>query len=120
MKPRKPIRKVSNKRAKQNAEYSKRRKAFLEAHPICQWWLKENRFGQDDRGYFGAGESGCTAPWMVWRYKCPYATEIHHKRGRFGSRLNQEEFWLAVSREGHDWIHANPKEAYEKGYLLPR
>lgn len=25
--------------------------------------------------------------------------------------------WLAVSRNGHNWIHANPKEARELGYL---
>ena len=25
--------------------------------------------------------------------------------------------WLAVSRDGHNWIHSNPKEARELGYL---
>lgn len=25
--------------------------------------------------------------------------------------------WLAVSRDGHNWIHDKPKEAREKGYL---
>jgi len=25
--------------------------------------------------------------------------------------------WLAVSRDGHNWIHSNPKEARELGFL---
>lgn len=46
------------------------------------------------------------------------ATEIHHINGRENERLNDEEFWLAVTREGHLKIHENPKWAREKGYLI--
>ena len=46
------------------------------------------------------------------------ATEIHHKDGREYERLINKEMWLAVTREGHDKIHANPKWAREKGYLI--
>ena len=53
---------------------------------------------------------------------CPitgrYATEIHHMDGREYERLIDESMWLAVTRDGHKWIHANPKEAREKGYLI--
>lgn len=55
--------------------------------------------------------------------------EIHHKRKRRGfadewARLNNvslyldTRFWLAVSREGHQWIEDNPAEAYELGYSI--
>ena len=54
--------------------------------------------------------------------RCPVtgevATEIHHTNGRENERLNDVEFWLAVSRRGHEWIHANPKEAREAGWLV--
>ena len=46
------------------------------------------------------------------------ATEIHHTNHREGERLNDTEYWLAVSREGHEWIHRNTKEAREKKWLL--
>jgi hypothetical protein len=118
MKPRKPIRKVSSKRAKQNAEYSKRRKAFLEAHPYCQWFLNHHGISEKEAGPLGVVEIMTGFNGRI--IKIPLSTEIHHKRGRFGSRLNAEEFWMAVSREGHNWIHNNPKEAYERGYLLRR
>lgn len=47
------------------------------------------------------------------------ATEIHHK---YSGKDRDKYFldvstWLSVSREGHLWIHNNPKEAREKGYL---
>ena len=48
------------------------------------------------------------------------ATEVHHLKGRENDRLNDGEFWLAVSRDGHRYIHNNPKESMEKGWLLPK
>lgn len=46
------------------------------------------------------------------------ATEIHHTNGRENDRLNDMKHWLAVSRTGHEWIHAHPKEAREAGWLV--
>ena len=48
------------------------------------------------------------------------ATEVHHMNHRENDRLNDVKYWLAVSREGHEWIHAHPKEAREAGWLLPK
>ena len=48
------------------------------------------------------------------------AGQIHHKRGRFGDRLNKKEYFMAVCMACHNWIHNNPLEAYAKGYLLLR
>ena len=54
--------------------------------------------------------------------RCPVtgekATEIHHKKKRYGKRLNDENYWMAVSRKGHVYIHDNPAESYEKGWLI--
>ena len=45
------------------------------------------------------------------------ATEIHHIRGRLGPLLNDQRHWLAVSRQGHRWIHLFPDEARFAGWL---
>ena len=48
------------------------------------------------------------------------ACDIHHKKGRFGERLNNSEFFMAVCRGCHEWIHANPQISYAKDYLIKR
>lgn len=86
----KPINKVSEKRKIENLKYSVLRTEFL--------GKKENHI-------------------------CPItiqpAIEIHHTycgKDRAKYFLDTST-WLAVSRDGHNWIHANPKEARELGYL---
>ena len=80
---------VSQKRLKQLAEYRKAKKEFM-SRP-------ENQ----------------TCP--VTRVP---STEIHHTNGRENDRLNDTDFWIAVSRDGHNWIHAHPIEARKKGWLI--
>jgi hypothetical protein len=86
-KKRKPIPKVSAKRAQQDKVYATLRKVFLEGK-ICP----------------------------ITNQK---ATEVHHTysgKDRSAHYLDVKT-WMAVSRDGHNWIHDNPKEAREKGYL---
>lgn len=45
-------------------------------------------------------------------------TDLHHMAGRKGKLLRYKPYWLAVSREGHNWIHDNPEKAYELGFLI--
>jgi len=91
----KPIKQFSDKRKKRNAAYLEARKIFL--------FEDKNKF--------------CPVLAELFNRK-EYATEIHHTNGRENDRLNDREFWIAVSREGHQWIHANPKLAREKGWLI--
>lgn len=84
------INKVSKKRANELAEYSHKKKKFLEANPMCSVFPKLR------------------------------ATDIHHKKGRVGSLFLDERFWLGVSRSGHKEIEDNPQWAYEMGYSLLR
>ncbi len=105
------IRPVSAKRAKLNKIYSALRKKFLAEHPLCQWWLSEVKNIEIIRGY---------AFWPDGvRIKIPESCDVHHKKGR-GKYLLDVSTWMAVSRAGHDAIHADPKKSYEKGYMLPR
>lgn len=45
------------------------------------------------------------------------ATEVHHIRGRLGPLLEDQQYWLAVSTQGHRWIHNNPVKARELGFM---
>ncbi len=54
--------------------------------------------------------------------------DLHHKSGRAGSSVNEEGImernltnkatFMAVCRCCHDWIHRNPKESREAGWLI--
>jgi hypothetical protein len=103
LKRRTPLRKVSTKRAKQNREYTKRRKAFLARATYCEvnWAL--------------LNEIGVTLQFLA--RECPRATEIHHKAGRIGEAPNDESNWITVSREGHCWLHDHPSQARARGWL---
>jgi len=46
------------------------------------------------------------------------ATEIHHKDGREGARLNYTPMLMAICRKCHTWIHNNPKEARLKEWMI--
>ncbi len=48
---------------------------------------------------------------------CARLNEVHHKRGRLGSLQRDRRFWLAVSKQGHRWIHANLEAARERGWV---
>jgi hypothetical protein len=86
----KPIPKVSKKRQIQNLQYSVLRTEFL--------GKKENQI-------------------------CPITKqqtiEVHHTYcGKDRAKYYLDvSTWLAVSRDGHNWIHNNPKEARELGFL---
>lgn len=90
LKTHKPMRRVSKTRQKENKLYAQVRKDYLTTHPRCQV---------------------CTTH---------PACDIHHRRGRWKSRLYDATYFLAVCRPCHDRIHHNPEWAYEKGLLLPR
>ena len=54
---------------------------------------------------------------------CPitgkHTVEVHHTYcGKDRAKYYLDvSTWLAVSRDGHNWIHDNPKEARELGFL---
>lgn len=87
-KPKKEINKRSEKRKSEEQIYSVLSKDYKKNNPICE--------------------------------KCKKAptTDLHHKKGRIGKLLNMVFFWMAVCRKCHNYIHDNPKESYEKGWLI--
>jgi hypothetical protein len=84
----------SPKRIKDDAEYSKKRKVFLLANPMCQAHL----------------QGICTQ----------HSTDVHHKAGRTGDLYLDEQYWLAACRSCHMWIENNPKEARDLRLSISR
>ena len=87
----KPIAKLSNKKKQEMAVYLKLRSDFLNK--------PENKI-------------------------CPITneptTDVHHKKGRVGKLFLDTNYWLAVSRKGHQKIELNPEWAKENNYSLNR
>lgn len=90
-KPKKPIAKKSAKRSKEEREYDKKCKEFIENKMICE-------------------VKGC---------RCR-STEVHHKAGRIGADYLDELKWLAVCRAHHSYIEEHPEWAKENNYSLHR
>lgn len=87
------IAKRSKKRAKQEREYAKKRKAYLTDNDVCLAFLE-----------------GCTLQ----------ATDVHHKKGRCGNLLTDENYFLAVCRNCHHVLETSPKLAKELGLSISR
>ena len=86
-----PIRKDSKKRSVEKSKYLVQRIQFLSK--------KENKV-------------------------CPITgqptTDVHHQKGRIGSLLLDERFWIALSRDGHEKVENNPEWAKENAYSFDR
>jgi hypothetical protein len=86
------IPRVSAKRAKKDAEYSKLRQRYLTENPLCMIKV-----------------AGCAHG----------ATDVHHTYN--GANRDTfylvQSTWLAACRNCHDWVHMNSKDARELGYL---
>lgn len=105
---RKPIRNRTPSRAKEERIYVKEARAFVE-YCVSRGWscpvvacIKELREGR--------------------KYGYPISAklnEIHHIHGRAGKLLRFQKAWVAVSKQGHRWIHSNPEEARRYGWLGP-
>lgn len=90
-----PIPKFSNKRSKQEAAYNVACKVFK--------MKAENKY--------------CPVMSKL-KGTTVLTTDVHHINGRENEMLLDQEFWLAVSREGHSYIHANTDIAREEGWLI--
>jgi hypothetical protein len=118
---RKPIRKVSKRRAAAMVEYRRRRIAFLEKHPFCQVWIMETLECDEELTPYEAEAFILKKNGIFYLNGslifAPRSTDIHHTKKPKATYLNDESTWLAVCREMHDKIENNKSWAREKGYL---
>jgi hypothetical protein len=122
-----PIRKISKKRVNLNKVYRALSKTFLEEHPFCQHWIAE--CGLDEAevirsgGWYQVELNHPLKPYGLKSYvgkaQVPRSAEIHHKKGRGKYFLDPSTF-MAVRPNHAMYIHMFTKEAYERGYMLPR
>lgn len=84
-----PLRRASLKRRQQELQYLKLRKKFFDAYPWCQF-------------------PGCDRPTAV----------VHHRRGRFGARLNDVTWWAASCIEHNDFAETHTGESLRLGWLV--
>ena len=108
------IKNCSKRLSSSRRQYSKARERFLAVERPCAVHLSRLMIN----GWFWL--CGTSIPFELLCLSlvtAPVATEIHHQRGRVGRLLNDERHWLAVSAEGHDWIHHNVKQARALGLL---
>lgn len=90
------IKPISDKLRKRKVIYKKLRIDYLARHPWCAWGLKQNP-----------------------PRKIP-ATTIHHRAGRCGRLLNYTPAWVALSFDGHQWVHCNMDAARGLGLLAQK
>ena len=88
------LRPVSKKRAGQNKVYSARRREFLLKHLY-----------------------DCCPVMMAIKNEWHGVTDVHHVQNRESERLNDVSQWMAVSREGHIYLHNHPNTARMHGWL---
>ena len=43
--------------------------------------------------------------------------DLHHKAGRIGDNYTNKATFMAVCRQCHDYIHRNPRESRQKGWI---
>ena len=87
------IRARSVKRAKQEREYAKKSKQYLQDDPVCEGQL-----------------TGCTG----------VATQVHHSLGRIGDLLTNDKYFKASCHNCNQRAETHPKEAIAKGFLFSR
>ena len=105
---------IGLERSRELDEYSRRRKAYLAEHPLCQIFIARNRLSEGD-----LIRALKTVAILHPPVGLQYATEIHHRNKRNGRRLNIERFWMACCREQHEWVESHKDEARKLGLLCP-
>ncbi len=106
------------------ARKEKKNKKVYRLNPISKKRAKQNRIYLDKRIKFLQNKR-CSV------FQHLKSTEIHHMMGRVGyaddyarqnniSLLNDERYWLPVSRAGHEKIEINPEWAKLKGFSISR
>lgn len=100
---------VSAKRRKEGRIYSQKRKSFLKANKVCWAWIRLANDGHFEvmREIWGEGFD-----------RAQPSEDVHHTAGRYDGNYLDETTWMPVSRRAHDWIHANPKAAEARGWIV--
>lgn len=111
--PRKRINPISKRQRQRLRGYGPARAAFLSQYPLCSVWIA--RLGGWHLARNPTTEN-CRVLALIC-YLAPVATTIHHCRGRAGSLLMDQRYWIGASLLEHDWIDRNRAAARRFGLL---
>lgn len=92
------INRVSNRQQVLNAQYERTKQ---------DWWPT-------------VAGSLCPVMMAIFGKRRRVERKPHHIYGRLGALLCDTRYWLAVSAEGHRFIHDNEDMAREHGWLCPK
>jgi hypothetical protein len=87
-KKQKRIKQISDSMAKKLVVYREVRDKYMKEHETCEF---ENCYSD--------------------------ANDLHHIRGR-GAYLSDTNYFMAICRGHHTWVHEHPEESRELGYLI--
>lgn len=99
------MRRVSSKQRERLKKYEQAKAEFFEEF--------------EEKVQNGSCHHWCPVADYLWNEKLA-RTDIHHMSGRSGDSLYDKQTFLFISRKAHSWIHDNPKQAEEHGWLDPR
>ncbi len=90
-----PLRKVSKKKAQEQAIYRRLKFAALFPGPLCEFPTPDFEFG------------------------CPNtATQVHHAKGQRGALLINKRYWWLLCMEHHRWVEDHKREARKMKLIL--
>lgn len=127
-----PLKKVSAKRRKDMATYKILRDEYMRNNPMCQGWLMINGYMPceireiQEIAVISLWQ-GMEVPAIPARNNermillglpqwCPMSFDLHHSHGR-GKNYIKTEYFMALSRSTHQFVHDNPGKARESGLL---
>lgn len=127
----KRVRAESKRRRPVNAAYRDRAREFVREAarhwPLCPVvayarWVWNTPYLSSANTKVSALEESMR--WLAgYKYGHPVSArlnEVHHVYGRAGRLLQDERWWMAVSKQGHRWIHENEDFARALGWLCPK
>lgn len=88
--------------------------------PVAEKREREHKLYESAKREWGKDKAICEVTEAGVRCASRASPHPHHKKGRVGRLLYAVEYFLAVCPRHHNLIHANPKWAYQVGYLIKR
>lgn len=112
------LRSRSTKHAALDRDYTRRKAAYLAAHPFCQIFIARHEL-DEEHVIRNGGTITAAGPNGPVAITVPRSDQIHHRNKRTGDRKNDERWWLAACFEEHEWVERHKDVARALGLLLP-
>ena len=133
------VRGVNYKRKTKKALWTTVPGAFTEEAKQRKWLSRRSKVARAASACYGPDAADFIAEEVAAGKRCPVVAavpelrdgekygwpisdrivEVHHKYGRMGKLLTWKPGWIAVSKQGHRWIHSHITDARDYGWICP-